>query len=201
MVHCPSRTSDHGSPERSHARTSSLTTTRLADQSTAAHHLDVVDDGDPLGDDPVRLGQEGADLVRLVDDDDAQREVLAEAEDAAGVDLVELAKALQTTQDRRTAESGVACAVDNLGVDGPVVPLIGLSDQDGQAQQPASFSPSRTSTPRSAPSSTAGTTAATPSSGQRPQTRSSSKPTVRQLQTRAARHLRPGNLLIPGPDS
>ena len=43
---------------------------------------------------------------------------------------------------------------------------------------------SRTSTPRSAPSSTAGTTAATPSSGPRPPTTSSRKPTVRPLQTR-----------------
>ena len=41
-----------------------------------------------------------------------------------------------------------------------------------------------TSTPRSAPSSTAGTTAANPSSGPRPPTRSSRKPTVRRLQTR-----------------
>ena len=47
--------------------------------------------------------------------------------------------------------------------------------------------PSATSTPRSAPSSTAGTTAATPSSGPRPPTRSSRKPTVRRPQTRGTR--------------
>lgn len=50
--------------------------------------------------------------------------------------------------------------------------------------RPSTPSPSKTPTPKSAPSSTAGTTAANPSSGPRPPTTSSRKPTVKQLQTR-----------------
>lgn len=47
----------------------------------------------------------------------------------------------------------------------------------------------RTSTSRSEPSSTAGTTGATRSSGPRPRTRSSRRPTAKQLQTRAIRFM------------
>ena len=59
-----------------------------------------------------------------------------------------------------------------------------LASSNAKPSTAAPSAPSTTSTPRSAPSSTAGTTAATPSSGPRPPTRSSRKPTVRRPQTR-----------------
>jgi len=60
---------------------------------------------------------------------------------------------------------------------------------------------SRTSTPRSAPSSTAGTTAHTRSSGPRPPTRSSPKPTVQRLQRRDTREWTRIPLTLLEPDS
>jgi hypothetical protein len=63
----------------------------------------------------------------------------------------------------------------------------GSASSSGRRSAAGPSSRSRTSTPRSAPSSTAGTTAAIRSPGPRPPTRSWRRPTVQQLQIRGTR--------------
>ena len=82
-----------------------------------------------------------------------------------------------------TSPGGLMDLYDEVGI--PAAERFSSSESSPARPSDAAPSPaSRTSSPRSAPSSTAGTTAATHSSGPRPPTKSCPTPAVNQLQTR-----------------
>jgi hypothetical protein len=83
------------------------------------------------------LWEEGADAVFGVDHDDRQRQIRRQGEQSAGVDAGGGTVAFDTAQDGGAGQACPVGAVDDLGVGGPVVPVVALPDEDRQAQRRA----------------------------------------------------------------
>src|SRR6476661_9945060 len=95
-----------------------VTSGPLAVGADVPHHLDGLDHDETAGEELVDLGQERADALLGVDDDDGDRQVLAQGQDAVRVDPARLAVALDAAEDARAGETGAVRAVDDLRVDG-----------------------------------------------------------------------------------
>src|SRR6266568_8926183 len=95
--------------------------------------LDVVDDDEAFLHQLVELRQEGVDPLALVDDDDRDRQILGQAEEARRVDVATGAEALDAAHHGRARETGAVRAVHDLRVERVVVVLVALAEEDRQA--------------------------------------------------------------------
>src|SRR5262249_12333527 len=109
----------------------------------------------PLLDHLVEGGQEGLDLLLRVHDLDDDGQVLAEAEDARGVDSASGPESLEATEDRGPREAAAARARHDNLVERAPVPAVGLADEDAdelavarelQSRILASTAPAQTAT-------------------------------------------------------
>jgi broad specificity phosphatase PhoE len=118
----PSLTSPHARGEQSASARVGL----------VADDLHVVEQDDALGEQLVEPVEEGADALVVVDDNDHDGQVLAEGEQMAGVDLRQGREAFHPAQRGGAGQAVPVGTADDLDVERPVVPLVGLVDEDGQ---------------------------------------------------------------------
>ena len=68
-----------------------------------------------------------------IDDDDRDRQVVGERQDAGGVDVVGRAVALDAAEHRGAGHARGVGALHDLGGEGRVAVAVGLADVDGEA--------------------------------------------------------------------
>lgn len=90
-------------------------------------HLDLLEGDEAVGHHLVELGEDGAHLVVGVDRLDEDRQVLRQAEDPRGVQVLLGPEALDATQDRRAGQPPLPEALDDRLVEGLALPPIALA--------------------------------------------------------------------------